>query len=180
MAGATVPSVTIVQLEPEVIHALAAGNLERARAASGLAMSEHFTDEDNLGTWRMRSTQLTAHPDDAGWITGAVVDTTTGAPVGRAGFHGPPDEHGMVEVGYAIDPPLRRRGYARATLGFLLDRARREPGVRVLRATISPGNIASERLVADFGLVEVGEQWDDEDGLEIIYELRLAGPAEPV
>ncbi len=171
--GAGTRTVAVVPLDRDVIHALAAADLDRARALSGLAMSEHFVDADNLGTWRIRCTQLDEHPDQAGWITGAVVDQDTGAVVGRAGFHGPPDERGMVEVGYAIDPPLRRRGYARTAVAFLLARARREPGVRVFRATISPGNIASERLVASFGLVEVGEQWDDEDGLEIIYELRL-------
>ena len=36
--------------------------------------------------------------------------------VGRAGFHGPPDAGGMVEVGYAVDPDFRRRGNAIAAL----------------------------------------------------------------
>jgi len=41
----------------------------------------------------------------------------------------------------------------------------------VVRATISPGNLASRSLVEKYGFVENGEQWDDEDGLEIIYEV---------
>jgi [ribosomal protein S5]-alanine N-acetyltransferase len=41
----------------------------------------------------------------------------------------------------------------------------------VVRATISPGNTASRRLVEQYGFVEVGEQLDDEDGLEIVYEV---------
>jgi hypothetical protein len=36
--------------------------------------------------------------------------------------------------------------------------------------TISPDNVASAGLVAQYGFTEVGEQWDDEDGLEIVYE----------
>ena len=81
----------------------------------------------------------------------------------------------MVEVGYAVDPAYRRRGYARAALEALLERAAREPGVRTVRATISPGNAASYGLVAQYGFTEVGQQWDDEDGLEIIYEVDARG-----
>jgi RimJ/RimL family protein N-acetyltransferase len=78
----------------------------------------------------------------------------------------------MVEVGYAIDPAHRRQGYARAALVALLDRAARETAVRTVRATIAPDNTASRNLVLQHGFVEVGEQWDDEDGLEIVYEVR--------
>jgi RimJ/RimL family protein N-acetyltransferase len=90
--------------------------------------------------------------------------------VGRAGFHGAPDENGMVEVGYAIDPAYRRRGYARAALAFLLDRAAREPAVRTVRASVRPDNHASRALIESTGFVPVGQQWDDEDGLETVYE----------
>jgi ribosomal-protein-alanine N-acetyltransferase len=38
-----------------------------------------------------------------------MVDAERGVAVGRAGFHGPPDADGMVEVGYAVDPAFRRR-----------------------------------------------------------------------
>lgn len=99
------------------------------------------------------------------------------APVGVAGFHGPPDEAGMVEVGYRIDPKQRRKGYARQALETLLAVARAHPDVRVVRATISPDNVASRSLVKGYGFEDVGEQWDDEDGLEIIFEVGVdAGP----
>ena len=77
----------------------------------------------------------------------------------------------MVEIGYAVDPAYRRRGYARAALEALLQRAAREPRVRTVRVTISPGNVPSYQLASQYGFTEVGEQWDDEDGLEIIYEV---------
>ena len=40
-----------------------------------------------------------------------------------------------------------------------------------MRATTSPDNIASNRLVAPYGFIEVGEQRGDEDGLETSYEV---------
>jgi RimJ/RimL family protein N-acetyltransferase len=76
----------------------------------------------------------------------------------------------MVEIGYAVDPACRRRGYARAALEALLQRAAREPRVRTVRVTISPGNVASYQLASQYGFTGTGQQWDDEDGLEIIYE----------
>ncbi len=77
----------------------------------------------------------------------------------------------MVEIGYAVDPAYRRRGYARAALEALPQRAAREPQVRTVRVTISPDNVASYQLASQYGFAEVGQQWDDEDGLEIIYEV---------
>jgi RimJ/RimL family protein N-acetyltransferase len=79
----------------------------------------------------------------------------------------------MVEIGYAIDPAYRRRGYARAALEALLQRAASEPQVCTVRATISSDNVASYRLVSQYGFAEVGEQWDDEDGPEIVYEVDV-------
>ena len=85
----------------------------------------------------------------------------------------------MVEAGYGVDPAFRRRGYARAALLHMIDRARSDPSVRVFRVTVSPDNAASLGLVAQLPFVEVGEQWDDEDGVETIFELpgRLTGSA---
>jgi RimJ/RimL family protein N-acetyltransferase len=96
--------------------------------------------------------------------------------VGRAGYHGPPDGAGMVEIGYAVDPAHRRRGYARAALEALLVRAAREPGVHTARVSIHPDNEPSYRLAVQYGFRKVGEQWDDEDGVEIVYE--VATPAD--
>ena len=67
----------------------------------------------------------------------------------------------------------RRRGYARAALLLMIDRARSDPSVRVFRVTVSPDNTASLGLVAQLPFVEVGEQWDDEDGLETTFELPV-------
>ncbi len=78
----------------------------------------------------------------------------------------------MVEVGYAVDPGFRRKGYARAALLALIKWAKEDASIQRIRATISPDNLASRALVSQYGFVEVGEQWDDEDGLETIFEVH--------
>jgi RimJ/RimL family protein N-acetyltransferase len=46
-----------------------------------------------------------------------------------------------------------------------------EPGVQILRYTVSPTNTASIALVNSFGFNYVGEQIDEIDGPESIYEM---------
>lgn len=164
------PYVRIVHLNSPAFQALAQGHLAAANAVSPVPLSAYFTGPDWRGVWRMRSRQVQEDPASAAWVTGVIWDEQRQLAVGRAGYHGPPDTSGMVEIGYAVDPAHRRHGYARAALDALLRRAAREPRVRTVRATISPDNLASYRLVSQYGFAEVGEQWDDEDGLEIIYE----------
>ncbi|AFR31338.1 GNAT family N-acetyltransferase [Arthrobacter sp. Rue61a] len=155
-----------------VLHALAAGE---SASLPLRYVSPFLAGPDALGLWRMRSEQVNNTPTDAPWVTRLIIDPEITPPVGVAGFHGAPDYRGMIEVGYLVDPGFRRRGYARKSLEILLDVASRQPDVRVVRATISPGNIASKTLIDDFGFIEVGVQWDDEDGLEIIYEVDALG-----
>jgi RimJ/RimL family protein N-acetyltransferase len=65
----------------------------------------------------------------------------------------------------------QRRGFARAALEALVQRADREPQVRTVRVTVSPDNVAAYQLASQYGFTGIGEQWDDEDGLEIIDEV---------
>jgi ribosomal-protein-alanine N-acetyltransferase len=167
------PRVRIIHLAPAALVALAAGDLEAASASSPVPLTPWLVSEEAIGTWRYRATQVAGTPADLDWVTGLIWDEERAVVVGKAGFHGAPDADGMVEVGYAVDPAERRRGYARAALLAMLDRARAEPSVRTFRATVSPSNIASLGLIAQLPFVEVGEQWDDEDGLETIYELSV-------
>lgn len=175
--GSSAPErVRIVQLSAATLRALADGNLMAANAVSVVPVTAYFVSPDWRSLWRRRSQQVAADPRDVAWITGVIWDVHRQLAVGRAGYHGRPDPEGMVEVGYAVDPAYRRQRYARAALVVLLDRALHQPEVRTVRATISPDNTASRALVLQYGFVEVGEQWDDEDGLETIFEVEAKPP----
>lgn len=166
----------LVPLSARTLYALLEGDLEAARTASGAPLTEFFLREAWL--WRIRAEQVRRDPGSGPWIARAAVVEPDGVPnssphayvVGHVGFHGPPDQHGMVEVAYSVDPAHRRRGFGRALLRAALGWAAEQPEVRVVRASIRPDNEASLATIRPFGFVQVGEQWDDEDGLELVYE----------
>ncbi|MET9513764.1 GNAT family protein [Streptomyces sp. NPDC002994] len=172
-----------VELDGAVMTALLDRDLARASARAGVPLTDFFLTDSALWLWRYRLGQMADDPARANWCGrlavcgpgGAGADGAVGAVVvGHGGFHGPPDDRGMVEVGYAVDPAFRRRGYARATLTELLRRAAAAPGVTTVRASIRPDNVASLATVAGFGFTEAGELWDEEDGMETLYEVPAA------
>lgn len=165
------PQVRIVHLSGPVFAALAEGDLAAAEAVSPVPLTAYLIGPECRGVWKRRRDQVAHTPGDAAWVTGVIRDEDRQLTVGRAGFHAQPDDQGLVEIGYAVDPEYRRRGYARAAFEALLARAAADPLVRRVRVTISPDNLPSNRLVAQYGFTEVGEQWDEEDGREIIYEI---------
>jgi RimJ/RimL family protein N-acetyltransferase len=169
-----VPHIRFVQLTPDALAALIAGDLPAASAAAGIGLTEYLVSESWL--WRTRLDQIAADPASADWIARAAVAEPDGVVVGHGGFHGPPDFEGTVEVAYSVDPAHRRRGYAKAMLAALLARADADPAVRAVRASIRPDNTASLATIAGFGFAKVGEQWDPEDGLEDVY-LRPSPPS---
>lgn len=165
---ATTDSIRLVRLPTDALRALLEGNLASASAIAGLSLTPHFVEHRWL--WDIRVPQIERDPSAADWIARAAVDGEV--VVGHVGFHGPPDGRGMVEVAYSVDPAHRRRGYGRAMLAAAVAWARAER-VPVVRATIGPENRASLATLARFPFALVGEQWDEEDGRELVYELLL-------
>ena len=74
----------------------------------------------------MRLDQVRADPAAQDWVVRAVVVEPDGV-VGHAGFHGPPDADGLVEVGYTVAPDLRGRGHGSAALAALVAEAAAAP-----------------------------------------------------
>ena len=82
-----------------------------------------------------------------------------------------------VEVGYSIFESYRRRGYATEVVRALIDWASSEHGIRHFVASISPENEPSLALVRRLGFERTGRHWDEEDGEEVEFELRISDGA---
>jgi ribosomal-protein-alanine N-acetyltransferase len=121
---------------------------------------------------RLRLQQLEAKPDVGAWLLRALVLRDQRIAIGFIGFHAEPDERGMVEIGYEVLPQFRRCGLASEAVAALIDWAARE-GVSTVRASVGPENRASLALIARQGFVQVGEQIDEVDGRELVFEKRV-------
>lgn len=123
-----------------------------------------------------RARQIRERPADAPWLLRPILLRDAGEPrptIGYLNFHGAPDEGGMVEIGYTLIPEARGQGYAIEAVRAAFDWATRVHGIGHFRASVSPDNERSLNLIGKLGFVQTGDQWDEEDGLELVFELRV-------
>jgi RimJ/RimL family protein N-acetyltransferase len=104
---------------------------------------------------------------------GLVLAIADGEIVGSAGFHDYPDENGMIEIGFGIVPEKQRQGYGLELLHGMWHEIAKRADVKVLRYTVSPDNEASMHIIKKLGFEQVGEQIDEEDGQELIFEMPI-------
>jgi RimJ/RimL family protein N-acetyltransferase len=170
---------TLESMSVAFMRALARGDRAAAEREIGATVPEDMPE--NLANFlQYRLGQLDADPTIRHWLGRAMVLTAPDGArrvIGTIGFHGPPDEHGRLEVGYRVEPAHRRLGYTREAVRAMFDWAASEHGVHRFVASIRPDNEASLGLAAGFGFVQVGTQIDDVDGLELVFEASWPEPA---
>ena len=142
-------------LELEAVDAALAGERDRLAAALGVEIPEGWPEpivrERALPMVRRR---LALDPTTAVWGLWAVV--LDGGVVGGVSLKGPPDPRGIVEIGYGILGPWRRRGIATEAASALVDWVRRQAGVRRVTAQCEPTNVGSIRVLEGIGMRQVG------------------------
>lgn len=157
---------------PELLEALLARDLARAEALSGALIPPAWV-EQAAGYLHLRLGELQADPARQRWLDRLIVLRDEGRPlVGHVGFHGPPDDRGVLEVGNRVLEAHRGQGVASEAVKGLFDWAFRAAGVATFRASIAPGNDPSLRLAARLGFRQVGRQVDEEDGEELVFEVH--------
>lgn len=157
-----------------------AGDVASVEAELGLRLPPWWlTERGWLVRFRLR--QIEEHPEAEPWLLrpiglrpGAVDGSEPSAAIGLINFHGPPDDRGFVEVGYELRPAYRGHGYAIEAVRAMFDWAAAR-GVYRFRAAIAPDNDRSLNLVGKLGMTRVGAQWDEDDGLELIYTVDRWG-----
>ena len=167
----------LVSMTPAFVGALVGGRREEGARLIGAELPDGWPDRHDEGFLRLRFDQMQRDPEAQQWLVRALVLRESGAMVGHAGFHGAPgvngpQKPGALEVGYTVFPPFRRRGYATEAVVALMDWARAEHEIDHFIASVAPGNEPSLAIVRKLGFAQTGEQWDEENGLELVFELE--------
>lgn len=134
-------------------------------------------DEEEKAAYAQMLSESLAHPEEREWYAAWMIERHDGTPVGDLCFKGlRPD--GSVEIGYGIAEEHKGKGYATeaaaAAAAAAAAWALAQPGVKQVEAETTPGNAASQRVLAKCGFVPAGV--DGEEGHRFV--LRRAGTAD--
>lgn len=155
----------LVPHAPEHLRALIDGPDQYARL-SGLkpatGLRDFIVSPDVSADW-LAALQNASGADPWKWGF-AVVDRETETVIGNAGFTGPPDATGGVEIAYGIVPEFQGRGYATEAAEALVRYAQADPRMRIIRAHTLPERNASTRVLEKCGFARVGELVHETDG----------------
>ena len=77
----------------------------------------------------------------------------------------------MIEIGLEIVGEHQGQGLAQELVAAMWDWVVHDARVKTLRYTVSPENAPSQAIIKKFGFAHCGQQMDDEDGPEDIYEM---------
>ena len=164
----------LVSMSADFMDAVLAGE----HHVDGITVPEEWPDEHDARFLRLRRDQMRRDASAREWGVRAICLREAERPmIGHAGFHGKPGVNAAknanaVEVGYTVFEPYRGRGYATEAVRALIRWAREQHGVTHFVASVSPENEPSLAIVRKLAFVQTGDQWDDEDGLELVFELK--------
>ncbi|HEY7450984.1 MAG TPA: GNAT family N-acetyltransferase [Candidatus Limnocylindria bacterium] len=176
---------SVVRSERLAMPLLTADQLERMLAGDlagvGAEIGAHLPAwwiQDRHWLLQLRLRQLREAPETGPWLLRPIV-LADDEPVsmGLLNFHGPPDDRGFAEIGYELRPEFWGKGYATEAVRAMFDWAAAEHGVTRFRAGIAPDNQRSMNVVTRLGMRRVGAQWDDGDGLELLWTVEGWGLA---
>lgn len=170
------PVILTPRLELHHLSAQAIIELFENRDDSVALLGQSFTNPyrvlvDSSGPLAWRVPQVKVDPSVNRWFVRYIVLKQSREVIGSTSFHGVPDADGMMEIGLGIEENFRNKGYAREALAGMWKWVCAYPEVKTLRYTVSPDNLASIAVINYFRFEYKGQQIDEEDGPENIYEM---------
>jgi ribosomal-protein-alanine N-acetyltransferase len=170
------PVISTARLELHHISADRLIDLFEKRDDTFALEGETFTNPlrnliDFQGPLAWRVPQVKADPATNKWFVRWIVLKENREIIGSTSFHGVPDAQGMMEIGLGIETQYQNQGYAKEALLGMWRWVLTFPEVKTLRYTVSPENLASIAVIKYFGFDFKGQQIDEEDGPEDIYEM---------
>lgn len=169
----------LIPLTPDFLRNTVAGDLAKAESTLGLEIPDEWMACADFAAMRLR--EFEAGKTSQPWMPRAIVLRSTGAMVGRIGFHAPPGSADLaelspagVEFGYGVFVAHRQNGYAQEAVQGLIRWAHEFHGVRSFIASVRPDNAPSLAIILKMNFRRIGSHIDEVDGYEDIYELTVS------
>jgi ribosomal-protein-alanine N-acetyltransferase len=160
--------VRVVPVTAAALDAELAGSRERLAEALGVQVGEWPPEG---GQWDRDAVVFFRQRLEEAQTWGPAYLIAEGRLVGSAGFFGPPDEQGEVEIGYSVCRADRRRGIATAAVAAMCELASAR-GCASIRARTTADNLASI-AVLERNHFNIDEQTPGDDGLTELVFRRL-------
>ena len=126
----------------------------RGEKGPGLDWAPGFPSIEHVAFLKAYVADVTAHRDPGPFGLYLVVLQELSLVIGGAGFVGPPDSHGTVEIVVELEPLVRKQGYGAEAIAAIVDVARANGARRIITGT-PVRNVAGQHALEHGGLVEV-------------------------
>ena len=159
----TTPRLTLLPVDVPICEASFAG-MNALSQFLNIELSAVIDLEYGAEPFRYTYDRIKDKPDEAQWCMYLFIHQADRALAGLGGYKGPPDEQGMVEIGYQIYEPYRNQGLATEAADGMINRAFEHPNVTVVQAHTLAEENASVRVLKKCGMGFTGPFDDPEDG----------------
>lgn len=143
-----------LRLVPATVDHLVA-DLTELSSLLGASVPDDWPPETLVDAIPFFFSRLAADPASSGWNLWYIISPDR-VLAGSCGFAGRPSD-GEAELGYAVLPDFRGRGYATEAAVALVEWAFAHPGVVRVAAQAEPSNLASVRVLEKARFVPDGE-----------------------
>lgn len=141
----------------------------RLELSSKEELLQKFSNHPEVSANWLAKIRNSSQPDP--WLYGfSIALKENSLRIGDAGFKGPPDTEGAVEIAFGVDPQYEGRGFATEAAEALTEHAFRDSRVKIVRAHTLKTGKASQRILEKCQFKKLGEVHDPEDGLVLRFE----------
>lgn len=99
--------------------------------------------------------------EQQGWWAWYIVRTSDRSLVGLVGYHGPPNDHGDIEIGYSVSEGAQGQGIATEATEALLRRAFDDERVRRVLLRVEAKNLPALRVAEKLGFERLPDSTSD-------------------
>jgi [ribosomal protein S5]-alanine N-acetyltransferase len=162
--------VAIIAASIESLEAEELGGDAVAAVLGVMAPATWPPDYNDANTRAWMRDMLRQHSGEPGYGSWYIIGG--GRLAGIAGYKGPPDADGEVEIGYSVIESERRKGYAKGAVTLLVTRAFRDRRVAAVIAETIPALAGSQAVLDRCGFKLASRTADAELGEILRYRLE--------